>query len=38
MNIEYKRVGGYELPNLTLKDKKDEQINKYRYLRLENMY
>ena len=28
MNIEYKRVGGYELPNLTLKDKKDEENKK----------
>ena len=35
MNIEYKRIEDYELPSLTLKNKKDEQINKYGYLRLD---
>lgn len=34
MNIKYERIADYELPNLTLKDKKEGIINRYGYLRL----
>jgi hypothetical protein len=34
MNIKYEKVGDYLLPNLTLKNKNYEQINKYGLLRL----
>ena len=35
MNIEYTKVGDYLLPNLVIKNKNYEQINKYGYLRLD---
>lgn len=35
MNIEYKKIGDYLLPNLVLENKNYEQIGKYGLLRLE---
>ncbi len=34
MEIEYTRIGDYELPNLTLENQNTEAINKYGRLRL----
>ena len=34
MNIEYTKIGDYLLPNLVIKNKNYEQINKYGYLKL----
>ena len=36
MNIEYKKIGDYLLPNLVIEnDNNNERINKYGYLRLD---
>lgn len=34
MNIDYKKVGDYLLPNLVIDNQNYEEINKYGYLRL----
>ena len=34
MNIDYKKVGDYLLPNLVINNQNYEEINKYGYLRL----
>ena len=34
MKLNYTKVGDYYLPNLTIKNERIEQINKYGYLRL----
>ena len=34
MNIDYKKVGDYLLPNLEIDNQNDGEINKYGYLRL----
>lgn len=34
MNIDYRKVGDYLLPNLVIKNQNYEEINKYGYLRL----
>ena len=35
MELKYKKIGDYELPNLTLNDNKKGTINKYGMLRLD---
>ena len=35
MNITYTKCGDYLLPNLTLPEKENKQLNKYGLLRLE---
>lgn len=34
MKLEYTRIGDYEIPNLTLKNQNNGEINKYGRLRL----
>ncbi len=34
MELNYRKVGGYLLPNLTIKNQSYEGISKYGYLRL----
>lgn len=34
MNIDYRKIGNYSLPNLVIENQNYEEINKYGYLRL----